>query len=233
MARVINNIDEQNKHVKLTELETVITFRNQQLLDLWVNEISGQISDGHWENSRHTEWLWSNVLLRLGDETKVEVFSIWKVGRKSFGMSGELWEVIGDRIMDENGFETEKEAKKAWKEIALAIANVTQTKEVQDIVEKARQEKAQKIKNQWQSLLKEWREAGVEENVYSNYTSYYFYMDPVNRRGLICPDKSLNDEGVLRTVLRVDNKTYYVAKGNLKEALQTLRDFKRKMYMLS
>ena len=229
MARQINNIEDHNKYVKLTELKTVITFRTQQLADLWINEMSGQISDGMWENSRHTEWLWSNVLLRLGNETKVEVYRSWDIGRRSFGMSGELWNIIGDRIMDENGFETEQEAKRAWKEIAVAIANATLGVEIQKIVEEARKEKAQNIKDQWPALLEEWREAGIEERDYSNFTTYYFYLDPENRRGLICPDKSLNKDEVLRTVLRVDDKKYYIAKGKLKEALETLRDFTRKM----
>ena len=80
--RKINNIENLNRGVDKTELHTIITFRNQQLLDLWVNEMSGQISDGMWENSSNTEWLWRNVLLRLGEETKVE--SIAPIGRRSF-----------------------------------------------------------------------------------------------------------------------------------------------------
>ena len=107
--RKINNIENLNRGVNKTEIHTIITFRNQQLLDLWVNEMSGQISDGMWENSRNTEWLWRNVFLRLGEETKVE--SIAPIGRRSFGMSSELWSVIGDRILDENGFEIDAATK--------------------------------------------------------------------------------------------------------------------------
>lgn len=232
MARQINNIEDHNKWVDKTQVETVITFRTQQLFDLWINEMSGQISDGMWENSRHTEWLWRNVLLKLGDETKVEVTNLWRVGRKSFGMNGELWSIIGDRIMDENGFETEKEAKKAWREIALAIAKPTVTREIVELVQKANEEKKKKVQDQWPELYQEWMDAGVHESKYTNFSTFQAYLDEENKKGYISIDRTSTREGELKTSIRCNDRTYIVKKGSLAEALKTIREFETKMLSL-
>ena len=221
--RKINNIENLNKRVNKTEIHTIITFRNQQLLDLWVNEMSGQISDGMWENSRNTEWLWRDVLLRLGEETKVETIGI--IGRRSFGMTSELWSVIGDRIMDENGFETEKDAKKAWAEIAAAIRTAEYSREVYNVIEEAKEEREKKAKEQWPELLKEWLEAGIEDSSSADYHSYSFWVDPENKTGYTSVGRTLTKEGELRTVIRYGGSTYNVKKGHVKEVIEAIRTF--------
>ena len=225
--RKINNIENLNKGVNKTEIRTIITFRNQQLLDLWVNEMSGQISDGMWENSRNTEWLWRDVFLRLGEETKVETIGI--VGRRSFGMNSELWSVIGDRIMDENGFETEKDAKKAWAEIAAAIRNAEYSREVYNVIEEAKEEREKKAKEQWPELLKEWLEAGVEDSSSADYRSYSFWLDPENKTGYASVRRGFTREGELRTVISYVGSTYNVKKGHVKEAIEAIRTFHKTM----
>ena len=221
--RKVNNIEDLNKRVNKTEIRTIITFRNQQLLDLWVNEMSGQISDGMWENSRNTEWLWRDVLLRLGEETKVETIGI--IGRRSFGMTSELWSVIGDRIMDENGFETEKDAKKAWAEIAAAIRTAEYSREVYNVIEEAKEEREKKAKEQWPELLKEWLEAGIEDSSSADYHSYSFWVDPENKTGYTSVGRTLTKEGELRTVIRYGGSTYNVKKGHVKEVIEAIRTF--------
>lgn len=225
--RKINSIESLNRGVNKTEIQTIITFRNQQLLDLWVNEMSGQISDGMWENSRNTEWLWRNVLLRGGEETKVE--TIAPVGRRSFGMSSELWSVIGDRILDENGFETEKEAKKAWAEIAAAIRNAEYSREVYNVIEKAKEEREKKAKEQWPELLKEWLDAGIEDSSSADYHSYSFWLDPENKTGYASVRRGFTREGELRTVISYVGSTYNVKKGHVKEAIEAIRTFYKTM----
>ena len=225
--RKINSIESLNRGVNKTEIHTIITFRNQQLLDLWVNEMSGQISDGMWENSRNTEWLWRNVLLRGGEETKVE--TIAPIGRRSFGMSSELWSVIGDRILDENGFESEKEAKKAWAEIAAAIRNAEYSREVYNVIEKAKEEREKKAKEQWPELLKEWLEAGIEDSSSADYHSYSFWLDPENKTGYASVRRGFTKEGELRTVISYVGSTYNVKKGHVKEAIEAIRTFHKTM----
>ena len=217
--RKINNIENLNRGVNKTEIRTIITFRNQQLLDLWVNEMSGQISDGYWENSRNTEWLWRNVLLRLGEETKVE--SIATTGRRSFGMSPELWSCVGDRILDENGFETEKDAKRAWAEIAAAIRNAEYSREVFKVREAAKKERDRKIEEQWPELLKEWEEAGIEK---SGSGLYSFYMNPKEKSGWVQVTRFLDQEGNLKTtIISINGTSYKVKKGHVKEAIEAIR----------
>ena len=225
--RKINNIENLNKGVNKTEIHTIITFRNQQLLDLWVNEMSGQISDGMWENSRNTEWLWRNVLLRLGEETKVETIGI--VGRRSFGMNSELWSCVGDRILDENGFETEKDAKRAWAEIATAVRNAEYSREVYNVIEEAKEEREKKAKGQWPELLKEWLEAGVEDSSSADYRSYSFWLDPENKTGYASVRRGFTREGELRTVISYVGSTYNVKKGHVKEAIEAIRTFHKTM----
>lgn len=225
--RKINSIESLNRGVNKTELHTIITFRNQQLLDLWVNEMSGQISDGMWENSRNTEWLWRNVLLRLGEETKVETIGL--VGRRSFGMNSELWSCVGDRILDENGFETEKDAKKAWAEIAAAIRNAEYSREVYKVIEEAKEEREKKAKEQWPELLKEWMEAGIEDSSSDDYRSYSFWLEPENKVGYTSVGRGFTREGELRTVIRYGGNTYNVKKGHVKEVIEAIRTFHKTM----
>ena len=224
--RKINNIENLNRGVNKTEIQTIITFRNQQLLDLWVNEMSGQISDGYWENSRNTEWLWRGVLLRLGEETKVESIA---TGRRTFGMSPELWRCVGDRILDENGFETEKDAKGAWAEIAAAIRNAEYSEEVYNVIEEAKEERRKKVKEQWPELLKEWTEAGVEGSGSADCHTYSFWLEPENKRGYTAIRRGFTREGELRTVISYVGSTYNVKKGHVKEAIEAIRTFHKTM----
>ena len=224
--RKINNIENLNRGVNKTEIQTIITFRNQQLLDLWVNEMSGQISDGYWENSRNTKWLWKGVLLKLGEETKVESTA---TGRRSFGMSPELWSCVGDRILDENGFETEKDAKRAWAEIATAIRNAEYSREIYNVIKEAKEERDRKTEEQWPELLKEWEEAGIEK---SGSGLYSFYMNPKEKSGWVQVTKFLDQEGNLKTAINSiigTSTSYRVKKGHVKEAIEAIRTFYKTM----
>lgn len=125
---------------EINRAEVILTFANQKLLNLWENEISGQISDGMWENSRNTDWLWKNSATRLGDTTKVEVTNQYTVGKKSFPLNGELKSIIGERATEEAGFKDMKEMSQAWAEISNAISNVSENKEQRQVRENALQQ---------------------------------------------------------------------------------------------
>ena len=125
---------------EIDRAEVILTFANQKLLNLWENEISGQISDGMWENSRNTDWLWRNSATRLGDTTKVEVTSQYIVGKKSFPLSGELKSIVGERATEKSGFKDMKEMSQAWAEISNAISNVSENKEQRQVREDALQQ---------------------------------------------------------------------------------------------
>ena len=151
-------VEEHNKYVDKSNVQTVITFRTQQLLDLWLNEFEGQISDGEWENCRKTDWLWNNkVWLQLGDKTKVEVRYNWMIGRKRFGMVQELWDAVGNRIIGENGFVDEKEAKKAWREIAVAIYEAVVSDECIKLIDELKAEASKADAEQKAEMLDEFK----------------------------------------------------------------------------
>lgn len=239
MERKINNIENANKFVNKGDVRTIITFRTQQLYDLWVNEFCGQISDGMWENSNKTEWLWRDVWVRLGNETKVEVYSIWRIGRKSFGMTKDLWEVIGDRIIKENGFTSEKEARAAWREIAVAIYNAAETKEAREFCESLAQEKKDKMNSQYDNINREVREVLGESETWNNYK--YIYV-PLNEYEVKCPDGSASNrvstacvkthadfQGNLEYRIEYRDGKFYVPIGKLAEAIEVIKEFDNKM----
>ena len=122
-ARKINNVTKVNRTVVY---DNIWTFRTQEQMDLFINEMSGQISDGEWESSRNTEWLWSgNSIYRLGEKTELKHYGYeWKK-KISYPLSNDLIDTLADRIYTENGFEygDKKALKAAWKEITEAIKN--------------------------------------------------------------------------------------------------------------
>lgn len=123
MARRINSIVSANKWAQSDpdRINRVWTFRTQEQMDLWINEMQGQISDGMWENCGHTGWLWENLdAYQLGEKTELHIKYPWLKG-KTFYPIKELLDCIGDRMLEDNGFETVKELRAAWREILAAI----------------------------------------------------------------------------------------------------------------
>ena len=102
---------------------TVIVFRTQRLLDLFKKVMLGQISNGMWENSRDTDWLWRNAAYVLGDETRVVVSYRFLIEKKNFMINSSLWDCIGERILRELEYSSKKEVYADWREIAEAICN--------------------------------------------------------------------------------------------------------------
>lgn len=239
MERKINNIENANKFVNKGDVRTIITFRTQQLYDLWVNEFSGQISDGMWENSNKTEWLWQNVWVRLGNETKVEVRSIWRIGRKSFGMTKDLWDVIGDRIIEENGFANEKEARAAWREIATAIYNAAETKEAREFCDSLAQEKKDKIASQREEMFQEWRDVCGDSKDISNYSYMHYDLNEYEvkytdgsihkRTSYLFLHLQADSEGNLKHKITYNDAHWYVPKGQLAKAIEAIKEFDNKM----
>lgn len=124
MARNINTIEKANQWAQNSpeRVKRVWTFRTQEQMDLWINEMQGQISDGMWENCRNTNWLWEGTdIYQLGEKTELHIKHYWMKGKTGYPLTRELLDIIGDRMLEENGFESEKELKAAWREILAAI----------------------------------------------------------------------------------------------------------------
>lgn len=113
------------------EYTRVWSFRTQEQMDLWINEMQGQISDGAWENSNGTDWLWKgHDVYSLNPEKPTSLTYIgswgWQRRRTTFGMSkAGLVDYIEERVYTQNGFEYGdfKALKSAWSEIQEAIKN--------------------------------------------------------------------------------------------------------------
>ena len=135
---------------------TVIVFRTQRLLDLFKKEMQGQISDGMWENSRNTDWLWRNVACVLGDETKVIVAYRFLIGKKNFMIVSTLWDCIGERVLKELEYSSKKEVYADWREIAEAICNA---REMNDEERKTYVEDCEaRGKKKWEALKQKTKE---------------------------------------------------------------------------
>lgn len=233
--RTTHDVKEVNRGLLLKDVKTIITFRTQQLLDLWVNEMSGQISDGMWENSRNTEWIWSNVLVRLGDKTEVTVRPTFGGARRThYPLTAELWNVVGDRILAENGFASKKEAYAAWREIAEAIRNF---KTFSDEDAKMVVDSQKEIESQKRVLRAELFKEGAEVlgvDSYGNLNSLSIYDENKKWVGSIyCYTYVSDNLSACWKIQLLDKLNFIAGLGHLAEALEFAKDAALKMRKFS
>ena len=112
-----------NEQDKLAQT-SVFYFRTQALKDLWDNELSGQISDGMWENTNNTGWaFWCTIRTEIGEKTYIDGKVPFNI-KRNFAFD-KLFKYIGDRIMKIiNKYEpdtTEKQVRSYMKEISNAM----------------------------------------------------------------------------------------------------------------
>jgi hypothetical protein len=75
-----------------------LTFRNLAQKILWESEIVGQLSDGHWENSRpHDHWkAWSNAKVEIGEKVGRD----FSVKREQYALRSKfLLDIVGKRML--------------------------------------------------------------------------------------------------------------------------------------
>lgn len=77
-----------------------ITFTSPSAAAIFDEELTGQFSDGMWENSRpYDHWkFWCNLKVAVGTENKVTTDCAWKCGKKNYNISS-LFPIIGDRML--------------------------------------------------------------------------------------------------------------------------------------
>lgn len=75
-----------------------VTFANSVQATLWIQEFLGQISDGHWENTKNTDWeVWHDTEVLVDEENVGCDFTCRK---HNFNLrSKDLLEVIEKRLM--------------------------------------------------------------------------------------------------------------------------------------
>ena len=75
-----------------------ITFRNKVQAVLWKHEITGQISDGRWENSGPRDHYedWCNAEVEVGPDVGIDFYP----RRDSYGLTdAKLLDIIGERML--------------------------------------------------------------------------------------------------------------------------------------
>lgn len=172
MNTASRKINEQTKVNPYTSYVNVWTFRTQELMDLYINEMSGQISDGNWENSRNTEWLWTgNAIYRLGDKTELIHHGYEYRKKTSYPLTKDLIDAIEERIYTENGFEygDKKSLKAAWDELVNAIKNHRTMKQDEyekyiSVPEKNKRNKIAQKQNEMANTLNNVSKFNVAEN---------------------------------------------------------------------
>ena len=174
-----------------SRFNTVIIFRTQRLLDLFKKEMQGQISDGMWENSRNTDWLWRNVAYVLGNETRVVVSYRFLIGKKNFMINSSLWDCIGERILKELEYSSKKEVYADWREIAEAIRNAREMNDEErktyvDDCEARGKNIEEALKQKIKEVLSELIKRVGEENVQEVTEKQVHVTDPEKKTLYIC-----------------------------------------------
>lgn len=121
-----------NEHLtKLGEL-TSFTFKNQIQKDLWDEELTGQISDGMWENNSKNSWqFWTSVNSTVNTEkaTHIESKMSYLPDIKYAFQFTALIEYVGDRMIEigkkYNPNYNEKLLRKDLAEIKKAMKEIT------------------------------------------------------------------------------------------------------------
>lgn len=189
-----------------SRFNTVITFRTQRLLDLFKKEMQGQISDGMWENSRNTDWLWRNVACVLGNETRVVVSFRFLIGKKNFMINSTLWNCIGKRILRKLEYSSKKEVYADWREIAEAIRNAREMNDEErkayvDDCEARGKNKEEALKQKTKEVLSELVKRVGEENVQGAIEEGQVYVtDPEKKTPYIC---------ITSQISRTTNKAWF------------------------
>lgn len=94
----INNINEY--YDRYRNVKGTIYFRNFTQKILWDTEMSGQISDGYWENSSGDSWAFWTTLNTDVDAKNPRVEANMAPSRTNFNLSSkELLEIVGDRMI--------------------------------------------------------------------------------------------------------------------------------------
>jgi len=140
----------------LDSYTTQLVFKDPVLKALWDEELSGQMSDGAWENSPGAEWLWNDTSTTLGEtnEVRVEWASIPK--KRNYNIYREL-DCVNDRMLDIiqkfNSEYTLKDLKTMCKTIQEMLKNPVVDDEIY------------KRKDEWEQRLKRTARKRLEKAV--------------------------------------------------------------------
>jgi hypothetical protein len=77
-----------------------ITFQNMPQLALWLHMLTGQMSDGMWENTRpHDHWkFWGQLETEIGKDLRVTTDRPWECKKVGYDFNA-LIDVVGDEML--------------------------------------------------------------------------------------------------------------------------------------
>lgn len=189
------------------KVKTIITFKDQRLLNFWKNFMEGQISDGAWENSNNTDWLWAQSLAGLGDENRVRVINSYCVGRKTYKWDKTFEQLIDDGTctdwITDSGFADKKEFKQAFNTVSNMIRDYTEDYVLIDGMHKAA---AAMIQERVAASVEKLKSVGFVQRNDGTYCTYCYLP-------LFKMDKDINDgpfppENVYAAVSTTDMRAY-------------------------
>ena len=143
-------------------MSNIITFRNFTQKCLWDNEISGQLSDGKWENSGVDEIFWT-AKSKVG--TPGVSFKTWKRANFNFA-SSDLIDIVGDRMLL-----VAKASKITTNEKIIGAAEYLEGIKSQEEFDKINDYREKYLKN----FIKTWDEA--EKIINANYSKSNLIAD--------------------------------------------------------
>jgi uncharacterized membrane protein YciS (DUF1049 family) len=119
----VNN-RQQSSPRELALADVRVYFNDQKLLNLWENELSGQFSDGAWENTPSASWLWKDIAIARGSKNEIVVSADYLIKKRNFNFN-QLLSIpeIQQRMIVGNGFNNLNELKSAINIIKQMIAN--------------------------------------------------------------------------------------------------------------
>ena len=102
---------------------THIVFNDQKLANLW-KEVEGQISDGKWENTPGTDWLWHRTKVLSGPKNVIKVSGNWLAKKKNYDLVSLMKHpVVKERMMKLLKTDDEEVLKQSLLIIKNMIAN--------------------------------------------------------------------------------------------------------------
>lgn len=123
----LNDLKKRQMRIEQSKMgeQTIFTFKNETQRDLWEHELTGQISDGMWENTLNTGWTyWCNVKSEIGTETKLNGQHPYMNIKFNFGFTRLIKYVLEDMLeigQKYNPNYTEKDLRKDLREISAAM----------------------------------------------------------------------------------------------------------------
>ena len=164
----------------LDSYSTQLVFKDPVLKALWDEELSGQMSDGAWENSPRAKWLWEDTSTILGEVNEVRVDWASRPGKRNFNIYREL-ECVDDRMLDIIQKFNPEYTLKDLKQMLKTIQEMLKNPVVDNEIYQRKDEWEQRLKKAAKKRLKE-----AAEKLGFKFSETYTFASPEKQ---VVPDE--------------------------------------------